>query len=230
MDWNFVGTMRTRPNKWRVEMGGTGDVWKEWSFAKDDFGQCYYMERWERRPGDGRGVGRCLALRCSADDQTLHRDKMLLVVGDHFAFLRGRTAAAAAVLRAAGAALGSSAVEAVDGAVARGDRAVAEAVLAVEGGHGRITGSAWVVDAATHPWQEGRPCEDLLGGAPPSVRLLNAPPPARGGPVFLGWTVGLGGSTWEVLECSEECPEALEAFLLQSCQATAEAPPGTSRI
>ena len=24
------------------------NVWKEWAYAKDNFGQHYYMERWER--------------------------------------------------------------------------------------------------------------------------------------------------------------------------------------
>ena len=60
IDWNFVGRMRSRPNKWRVEMHPAGDVWKEWGFAKDEDGQHVYMERWERLPG---GRGPCLALR-----------------------------------------------------------------------------------------------------------------------------------------------------------------------
>lgn len=34
IDWNYVGEPRPRPNKWRVEMGPGGDVWKEWGFAK----------------------------------------------------------------------------------------------------------------------------------------------------------------------------------------------------
>lgn len=34
IDWNYVGKPRPRPNKWRVEMGPGGDIWKEWGFAK----------------------------------------------------------------------------------------------------------------------------------------------------------------------------------------------------
>ena len=34
IDWNYVGEPRPRPNKWRVEMGPGGDVWREWGFAK----------------------------------------------------------------------------------------------------------------------------------------------------------------------------------------------------
>ena len=68
IDWNFVGRPRTRPNRWRVEMAPkdvpsplapaftppssirdqterrrNADVWKEWSFAKDHFGQHLYV-------------------------------------------------------------------------------------------------------------------------------------------------------------------------------------------
>lgn len=34
IDWNYVGKARPRPNKWRVEMGPGGHVWKEWGFAQ----------------------------------------------------------------------------------------------------------------------------------------------------------------------------------------------------
>jgi len=253
IDWNFVGTMRTRPNKWRVEMADSGDVWKEWSFAQDDFGQSYYMERWERRDGDERGVGRCLALRCRGNQATSSnsnsnssttgeparsndadpRDRIILVVGRHFSFARGRPASAAARLRNLGSALGGSTVDAVDSALAKSDRATAEAVLTVEGGHGCITDSgAWVVDTATHPWQEGHPLAELLSGASPTVQVQTNfhSHSAATGPDFLGWTVMLGGSTWDVLECSEQSPEALEAFLLNSCEATVSLPVLKSRI
>lgn len=246
IDWNFIGTMRTRPNKWRVEMADSGDVWKEWSFAKDDFGQSYYMERWERRDGDERGVGRCVALRCrsnqtaSSNGSTTSasarsndadpRDRIILVVGQHFSFARGRPASAAARLRNLGSALGGSTVDAVDSALAKSDRATAEAVLTVEGGHGCITDSgAWVVDTATHPWQEGHPLAELLSGASPTVQVQTNSH-AAGGPDFLGWTAMFGGSTWDVLECSEQSPEALEAFLLNSHEATVNLPVLKSRI
>ncbi|CAM9996574.1 unnamed protein product, partial [Discosporangium mesarthrocarpum] len=82
IDWNFVGRLRPRPNKWRVEMGPSGDVWKEWGFAKDEHGQHVYMERWERLPG---GRGDCLSLRRrpSASQPSLP-DAFLVVCGDHF--------------------------------------------------------------------------------------------------------------------------------------------------
>ena len=386
IDWNFVGVPRTRPNKWRVEMSASGDVWKvqegglapgqwarsgasaycvrrfgllggssslrharrrtdssfgviclggvhqEWSFAKDDHGQHYYMERWERRCGDERGRGRVLALRETllrerapfgggggGGGEGHHRERVILVrsngrvvvvakpgqfsapwskssapssrgqrpalsgpfrkspcapwlslssrrpppappaprgpslaqvVGDHFAVGRGRGAAASAAVaqQAGGAAAlpgGGSLVGLVDGALAAGNRALAEAFLTVEGLHGRVTASAaaggeleWAVDAATHPWEEGCPCAELAaplaeGGAsggrgalPQAPRVVVAA--LEGGeraaaPPFLGWRVeGLGGGAWDVLECSGFGPPAaqaaaLEAFLQKSC-------------
>ena len=48
IDWNYVGVSRSRPNKWWIEINSSRNVWKEWAYAKDDLGQHYYMERWER--------------------------------------------------------------------------------------------------------------------------------------------------------------------------------------
>ena len=62
IDWNFVGSRRTRPNKWRIrpvrsvettdEASGEAsvDVWDELSFAHDEHGAPYYYETWSRRP------------------------------------------------------------------------------------------------------------------------------------------------------------------------------------
>ena len=44
IDWNFVGTPRPRPNKWRIEMAPNGNVWKEWGWPTDDFGQHVYVQ------------------------------------------------------------------------------------------------------------------------------------------------------------------------------------------
>ena len=71
IDWNYVtGKPRPRPNKWYIEGDRSStdvdkpfDVWKEWSYARDDNGQCYYWERWERLLGDQQGNGLRLALR-----------------------------------------------------------------------------------------------------------------------------------------------------------------------
>lgn len=46
-----MGKLRPRPNKWRIEMAPSGDVWKEWGYARDAHGQHVYHERWERYAG-----------------------------------------------------------------------------------------------------------------------------------------------------------------------------------
>lgn len=83
IDWNFVGKPRNRPNKWRIEMDDGEDVWKEWSWAKDDHGQHVYMERWKRLPA---GKGPYLALRRISGGE----DAFLVVCGDHFNYIRNR--------------------------------------------------------------------------------------------------------------------------------------------
>lgn len=91
IDWNYVrGKPRPRPNKWYIEGdhgyhvdGKTFDTWKEWSYATDENGQCYYSERWERLPGDELGNGLRLAMRkrLQTDDETAHLDAILVAVG-----------------------------------------------------------------------------------------------------------------------------------------------------
>jgi hypothetical protein len=224
VDWNFVGAKRTRPNKWRVERHAGGDAWKEWSFAADAQGQSYYMERWARRGGDGRGAGTMLALR--ARPSPPQAELVLLVVGDHFAVARGRAPPAGS----AGAGPEPTLVGRVDGCLARGDRAGAEHLLSLEGAHGRVAGVAgaaggWVVDAATHPWQEGRPLAELLaGGGAAHVAVRGWGKGGVGGPPpFLGAMLLLGGLEWEVFECSFAAPELLEAYCRDACAAAAAA-------
>jgi len=181
IDWNFVGAPRSRPNKWWIEFpqrrfGGSSpsgsnnnssSVWKEWAFAKDEKGHHYYCERWQRLEGDGvaasDGKGNSaprpsvyLALR-----KTEGRDGVIVVVGDHFNYCLGRRGGFAA----AGPnnddrnaerrrRPGSSLVDLVDAAVARGDLDAARRWLDVEGGHGRVS-TGWTLDCAIEFWKEG---------------------------------------------------------------------------
>ncbi len=78
IDWNFTGKLRPRPNKWRIEMHPEGKVWKEFGWAKDEYGQHVYMERWERLPG---GSGPFLALRRA---KKYGQDAVLLVAGEQY--------------------------------------------------------------------------------------------------------------------------------------------------
>jgi hypothetical protein len=89
IDWNYIiGKPRVRPNKWYIEYEEntttttTGQQrpmnrWKEWSYATDKNGQCYYYEIWERIHNDELGDGLCLAMR----QRNSAADGIFVVVG-----------------------------------------------------------------------------------------------------------------------------------------------------
>ncbi|KAJ1621563.1 hypothetical protein T492DRAFT_1068936 [Pavlovales sp. CCMP2436] len=154
-DWNFVGVRRPRPNKWRVELApaesGPCQEWQELAFAQDKAGRSYYMERWKRVEGDGAGSGPSLVLRsCTLPDS------LVLLVGDHFAFMRARQGCPLVPhpRPESSPPPPASLIELVDSAVARGDADEARAWLGLQGGHGRVS-SGWQIDLCTHPWLEG---------------------------------------------------------------------------
>ena len=140
VDWNYVGTPRPRPNKWWIEMHPDNNVWKEWAYATDDYGQQYYMERWERL--EGGAAEQRLALRKKEGV-----DGILVVVGDHFNYLVGRCIIGTEEVQ-------TSLVGVVGTALSKGDRATAESFLHMEAGHGRVS-TGWKIDAAIQPWKEG---------------------------------------------------------------------------
>ncbi|CAM9324494.1 unnamed protein product, partial [Hapterophycus canaliculatus] len=168
IDWNYVGEPRPRPNKWRVEMGPGGDVWREWGFAKDAFDQHVYMERWERLPGGG---GPFIALRRRPSSSA--PDALLVVCGDHFGLVVDRAPSsteggAGSSSRGGG---GGGLVGLVDEAIALGDRRKAIDFMSLEASHGRVSAQEgkslavlllwsgrlpWTVDCSLHPWLEGR--------------------------------------------------------------------------
>jgi hypothetical protein len=162
-------------------------------------------------------------------------DIVLLVVGDHFSFVRGRKGISAQA--GAAAAKAGSLVGLVDKALRQGERDLAEAFLGLEGGHGRIVGvdteegeaegkvggdgaMSWMVDTATHPWQEGLPLRELIlgHGSEGDAKVTRAASATAADPFtdFLGWTASLGGRQWRVLESSFPSPEALDGFLRTS--------------
>ena len=55
IDWNYLRDSRPIPNKWRIRMQRNNNVWREVAFAKDEEGEPYYWEKWERMLGDGGG-------------------------------------------------------------------------------------------------------------------------------------------------------------------------------
>jgi hypothetical protein len=149
IDWNFVGTPRSRPNKWWVDMADnhvrreTGAfMWKEWSYARDEQGQHYYCEHWERLAGSNPGP--VVALR----KEDSGRDGVLVIVGDHFSYVLGREH------RPYRDGDFGSLVDLVDDAVTCGELEVARQWLGIQGGHGRIS-SGWMLDNCIEPWKEG---------------------------------------------------------------------------
>mmetsp|Transcript_35230 Transcript_35230/g.98981 ORF Transcript_35230/g.98981 Transcript_35230/m.98981 type:complete len:380 (+) Transcript_35230:65-1204(+) len=192
VDWNFVGAPRPRPNKWYVEMHPDESMWKEWAYARDDFGQHYYWERWQRLQRDGNGRGFVLAMRKERREDD-SRDEIIVAVGDHFSYIRGRAAA-----KTGPYADKASAVDLVDAAVDAGDRGAAEACLSIDAGHGSVS-EGWVIDCALQHWKEG---SRLLAGASVAVSGSGAGP----------CRVLIDQRPWEVYECSVG-PEDLEAVL-----------------
>ena len=172
IDWNFVGTSRPRPNKWRIEptggggiASGTTDEWLELSVADDEGGAPYYFERWSRYPGGSEDAGAprgSLSLRaCQGASEAAHsppRDALIVVVGDHFNYVVARPVPWEVLPK-----YGRSLTEVVDTAIARGERGVAEACVLLEAGHGRVH-PGWTVDASLQPWRVGKPLADVFGG------------------------------------------------------------------
>ncbi|CAM9472142.1 unnamed protein product [Ectocarpus sp. 4 AP-2014] len=210
VDWNYVGEARPRPNKWRVEMGPGGDVWKEWGFAKDAFDQHVYMERWERLPG---GRGPYLALRRRPSSAP---DALLVVCGDHFGLIVDRDPG---LMEAGGSSGGGKGglIGRVDDAIARGDRRMALELLSLEASHGRVSAQKgrlpWTVNCSLHPWLENR--RPFLGSvltiAPDSlsadwVGVKSAGGSDNGVPRHLRWNGARLDGTWDVVENTMSLP------------------------
>jgi hypothetical protein len=145
IDWNYIGSPRSRPNKWWIEMNGENNQWKEYSYATDDRGQNYYFERWERR---AQATTPRLALRKSADHE---RDGIIVIVGDHFNYILARELTGKEKEYRGKSTL----VDIVDAAVEGGDLSTAHAYLSIEAGHGVIS-KDWALDCAIPPWNEGK--------------------------------------------------------------------------
>jgi hypothetical protein len=153
MDWNYIGIPRPRPNKWWIEMHPNhSNMWKEWAYAKDENGQHYYMERWERLDGgkechdNNNEQQQRLALR-KQDGM----DGILVLVGDHFNYLLDRHVESTGFPVVEGK---FTLVDMVDALLESGDRKMAEALLSMEACHGRVS-KGWIIDASIQPWKEG---------------------------------------------------------------------------
>lgn len=190
IDWNFVGVGRPRPNKWFVEMNDDGNVWKEWSYAKDDYGQCYYWERWERLQ-DGH-PDLVFAMRKSDSSA---RDGIVVVVGNHFNFLLDRMLTGKETKYPSAMSL----VDTVDTAIGKSDFETAASNMTIEGGHGTVN-SGWMIDTAIQSWNEGT---KLL--TPESVKVI--------GSSVKNCSVFWNNEKWNVWECTLDSVAELERFL-----------------
>ncbi|KAL3776352.1 hypothetical protein HJC23_010620 [Cyclotella cryptica] len=215
IDWNYVtGKPRPRPNKWYIEGnqddntgGAPFDTWKEWSYATDENGQCYYSERWERLPCDDFGNGLRLAMRRrlrASDDKNIHVDAILVAVGDHFNYIIGREP----LQYAKKYPNANTLVEIVDTAIACGDRDTAISYLSLDGGHGTIS-SGWVVDCSIQSWRHGTRVFDCIAQSRDSSDIKVC----GDGSDYQLWEVYMGGGVWDVYECSFQRAAELELIL-----------------
>eukprot|EP00294_Goniomonas_avonlea_P016420 CAMPEP_0114555278 /NCGR_PEP_ID=MMETSP0114-20121206/8664_1 /TAXON_ID=31324 /ORGANISM="Goniomonas sp, Strain m" /LENGTH=341 /DNA_ID=CAMNT_0001740393 /DNA_START=25 /DNA_END=1051 /DNA_ORIENTATION=+ len=179
IDWNYHPDFpRPRPNKWRIEMKADRTSFKEWAFAKDEFGQAVYMERWERL---AKGDGYCLALRRRSEP-----DAILCVVGEHFALARDRPS-----LPSFPPESGGGCANLVDAAWMQKDHGRMCAMLDMEGSYGLVSGpNAWQIVRSTLPWREGR---ILIPVGEVQVHFDE-----RG----VAETVTWDGQEWAVMECT----------------------------
>jgi hypothetical protein len=215
IDWNYTGTIRTRPNKWWVELcdnssSGSStikkhdkhdddpytDRWKEWAYATNYHGQHYYCEYWERLPQGGGGMdsGPVVALRRLKDGSS-SRDGVVVIVGDHFSYCLGRRDESSLFQKHFNS---SSLVEAVDAAVAQNDLELARRWLSIEAGHGRIS-TGWKIDAAINYWVQG---QSLWNSQQIRVDKVSN-------------TVFWKGEPWEIFESNLNSLAELEALLLR---------------
>ncbi|KAG7337316.1 hypothetical protein IV203_030139 [Nitzschia inconspicua] len=216
IDWNFVGVSRPRPNKWWIQFPKESNdndksssdcsKWKELAYAKDDWGQHYYFERWERYPRGIDDEGGRLAIRLASsrkrkstdgtDSTDAHsrpcdqpKDGILVLVGDHFNYITSR--AFSGKETAYPPSTVSSLVQLVDEAVAQGDLDTARSYLSVEAGHGTVS-SGWKLDCTIPPWNKGRTLSETMGGGPTFVE----------GPDLASCSILWNGENWELYDCS----------------------------
>ena len=216
IDWNYVsGKPRPRPNKWYIEGRNNNGktpfhTWKEWSYATDENGQCYYWEKWERIAGDEAGRGLRLAMRkkkrgSNSSSEEGSNDAILAAVGDHFNYIVGRQFLD---LRTRYRDAGNT-VELVDLALKHGDRDTAISHLSLAGGHGTIS-SGWKIDCALQPWQHGKNVFNCLteSSCNEEVKIIGG-----GNAGCISWEVVIGNDSWDVYECSLSRDELQQLLL-----------------
>mmetsp|Transcript_12878 Transcript_12878/g.30406 ORF Transcript_12878/g.30406 Transcript_12878/m.30406 type:complete len:376 (+) Transcript_12878:86-1213(+) len=211
IDWNFVGVPRSRPNKWWIELNDDNSSWKECSYARDDNGQHYYFEQWDRLSG-GISEPR-LALRVSPSgkspgnsegssrrDMNCQYDGVFVLTGDHFNYVMSRNLSSNECSYNDAASL----VDLVDVAVNNGDLEMARSYLSIEGGHGLVS-NGWKLDCSIPHWNEGKDIV-TIGGSHMKVVGDN----------LLSCRIVWKGHNWDLYDCSFENVDDLKQFLVGS--------------
>lgn len=164
IDWNFVGTPRSRPNRWHVELSCQDDdqqvsFWKEWAFARDDQQQFYYCEYWQRLwdgdPTTDSAVATVVQPQYPVVAlSTANRQAMIAIVGDHFNYVVNRRPSGLVANKEQKQ--GSSLVQVVDALIKANDSHTARRWLSIEGGHGRVS-KQWKLDHCIEFWKQNTP-------------------------------------------------------------------------
>ena len=211
IDWNFVGIPRPRPNKWWIEVNDDDSSWKEYAYAKDDNGQHYYFEQWDRLE---RGMPEPrLALRISrssgkrkttspeeTEGQVVQgeEDGLFVLAGDHFNYVMGRKFSG----NESSYDKATSLVDLVDGAIDSGDLKTARSYLSIEGGHG-VVSNGWKLDCAIPYWNEGKDITFIGGGSHLEVV----------GTDLLSCSIIWKERNWDLYDCSFTSIDHLRQFL-----------------
>ena len=234
IDWNLVHNKgRNRPNKWYVQFPpNNNNVWKELSFAKDEYNQHYYWEKWSRLHKDYNGNGLVLALRAKQplsssssssssskqkNDQPL-RDGILVVVGDHFNYIFARDPIITSSDMQTKAEYNdkSNLVEVVDAAAQANDRDTMLSYLSIDAGHGTIS-SGWIIDHALQYWKEGTSLfehenMEIVSNTDDDTRTD-----------FMSCHLAWRDCEWDTYESSNNCIEDIELVLEYRKGSTADA-------
>ena len=130
-------------------------VMQEWGFAKDSHGQHIYMERWEAVDPTATRRNRkpCMAIRRRKVPEKTHPDAILIVIGDQFAYIRGRDPELK--LPVNGSPVGANLTQLVDHLAANpspSNRATIENLLSLVCCCGHVTKKGWIIRVSTHPW------------------------------------------------------------------------------
>lgn len=209
IDWNFVGSPRSRPNKWWVEtpsesshtVGSPPLMWREWAYALSDHGQFYYGEQWENLElsGSDRDLPAVVAMRLRPCEHHPDRDGLLVCVGDHFNFCRQLSPRSVQDQESTQYEDCRSQVEVVDKAIHSRDWTTARRFLSLQGGHGRLSDD-WKIDCSIEFWREGLPF-----WSPSEIVVQGASVPSC--------TLNYQDECWEVFECSLLSLESLKKYL-----------------